>query len=701
MLLAVPADSVVIARQAKIVTPTISGAPTAPGLTGHFAVTPSNAVLPHAASSLSVPSLAPSLRLNSATALPAPIRAAVPFSAPAEAPRAVSAEHAFVPQAVVSDASEAVLPEAVRPAANDAPASGDARFQAASRLVARETAEWTRSAPADGPAPSAQPSSPRRSTLAKAALWTGVGALGLSAAASLPVAAPAVLVAAKGWLAWGGFSALAASTYLKPAAERGAAVPAPDAPKTGLFAEYRTGWARIGHAFDAQKALSRRVGDSDAAAFSAWWRGGLRAGLYASVAALLFMLGGALGAKVLTGVIGAAQAAASTAAPISDVSIAAAPFWGQLLGTLGPALVLETVLLKVVFDGSKSLLSRFTTPKTAAAVAGAAAVLGGLVAASFLTTDLAVLLPMAGIEAAIVWSYARSGSLLPALAARGAITWLSLESARVSVWLSFGTTGALAGLPGWIGFGAAGLLLAALLLAASRLGLQGALQAPGRALAALGERWRSPSADGAPAAFFPVLQAGLLWGLVTFATGDITYRLVSLVAPIAESAPDILAKVLTGPLDIVIFNFIIVGFLEEFVFRRNLFKPIRERLEKRGLSPRAVFWAAAVVSSLIFSYAHYIDFGALLARFGIGAGGAAAAAGSYVWSWASFSARATAGAVLAYQYWRSRMLLVPIVAHFASNTMEGLGLRWGWEAFLLMAAGALLLSLWRPKAKTA
>lgn len=46
----------------------------------------------------------------------------------------------------------------------------------------------------------------------------------------------------------------------------------------------------------------------------------------------------------------------------------------------------------------------------------------------------------------------------------------------------------------------------------------------------------------------------------------------------------------------------------------------------------------------------------------------------------------------------SGLLMIPIVAHFWANSMEGLGLRWGLPAFLALAAGALLLSfVFRPK----
>ncbi|MDX6769689.1 MAG: CPBP family intramembrane glutamic endopeptidase [Elusimicrobiota bacterium] len=629
---------------------------------------------------LSAPSPSASLRVSAAVLSIDPLVLPAPSAAPAPAPRAVRAADAPVADAPVAYPA---VPAAVRSspgepvfaAPADAPRPGqDPRFERASRLVARETAGWS-----------------------KAAMWTGVGALGLSAVAAAPVAVPAALVAAKGWLAWGGFSALAASTFLKPAADRGAVVPAPPAPATGRFAEYRTALRGALHALAVQKTLEARVGDRDRGAFSTWLLGGLRSGLLVSGIALLTMLAGGAAAKAWSLALPGLKTTAAAAAPAADLSsVATAPFLTQLSAFVAPALVLETVALKVVFDGGCALLRKVLPPGAAAWTAGALAVATTVFAMSFVTTELSVLLPVAGIEAAIVWAYARSGSLWTALAARGLITVLALESARVSVWLNFGAAGALAGLPAWTGMAVAGLLALGLLYAARSGGLKAALAAPGRALGALGEWWRGPSLDGRPKSFWPVMKAGLLWGLVTYAVGDLAYRVVGLVAPApaTEAAPEILAKVLTGPLDLVLFNFVIVGLLEEFVFRRNLFKPMRNWLEKRRLSPRAVFWTAALASSLIFSYVHYIDFGALLADLGIGGGNAVpGAAGAYDWAWTSFTARAAAGVVLAYQYWRSGLLLVPIVAHFASNTMEGLGLRWGVEAFLLMAAGALLLQL--------
>lgn len=648
---------------------------------------------------VSVPSLRAGLGVvTAAPSLTAPSLSGLSLSAPsiAAAPSPLSAPSAFSAPAAVPAAAVAAPEAAVFAAPAESP-SADPKSLAVQAVVDREVAAWeVRSAPADAPSAGA-PRPAGRPGLAKAALWTGVGALGLSALGSVPGVAPDLLVAAKGWLAAGGFTALTASRFLGPAADKAAAVPAPPAPAEGRFAAYRTGWRGVEHALDVQKTFEKRVGDGERSAFTAWLGGGLRAGYYASGAALLSMLAGGAVAKAYSLASTAFTAAVQTApaAPAGTAAVAAAPFWGQFGAFVAPALVLETVLLKGVFDGGRAVLGKVLAPRAAAVVAGGLAVAGSVAAMSLLTTELSVLLPIAGLEAAVVWAYARSGSLLAALAARALITLLALESARVGAWLAYGTAGTLAGLPAWTGVAVAGLLVLGYLFVAKDLGWSAALRAPGRALGALGDWWRAPAADGRPKGVFPVLKSGLLWGLVTYAVGDLAYRAVQLLegASGAEAAPGILVKVLTGPLDLLLFNFVIVGFLEEFVFRRNLFKPMREWIEKRGLSPRAVFWTAALGSSLIFSYVHYIDFAGLLAKIGIGLGGAAGVAGSYDWAWASFIARAASGVVLAYQYWRSGLLLVPIVAHFAANTMEGLGLRWGPEAFLLMAAGALLLQL--------
>lgn len=620
-----------------------------------------------------------------------------------EAPKVASLLPPGVEAALPLVASE---PPAAAGAVQDAAASPRGNFAAkagaVNALVAGEIASWSRLSPPDdipvsASAPRSVSPSPQprgRARLAKAALWTGAGALGLSALGSMPALAPAALIAVKGWLAWGGFSALTAARYLGPAADAAATVAPPPSPAEGRFAEYRTAWRRILHAFDAQKTFESRVGGARAGAFKDWLAGGLRAGVYAVGGALVAMLAGGAVAKLIA--LGTAAAATSAAASSGAAAVATAPFWSLLGAALLPALLLETLLLKAVFDGGRAVLGRFLTPRRAALTAGGAAVLLSVGATAVFTTSLSVLLPVAGIEAALLWAYARSGSLLAVLAARAGVTVLAMESLRAMLWLKWGAAGVLAGLPAWTGGAVAGLLALALVVQVRALGWRAALAAPGRGLAALGERWRAPSVDGRPKSFFPILKSGLLWGLVTYAVGDLAYRAAGVLAPPEASLPGILVKVLTGPLDIVLFNFVLVGFLEEFVFRRNLFRPLRQWLETRRLSPRAVFWAAGLLSSLIFSFAHYIDFTPLLAQLGLVDGAVAAdAAGAYDWGLASFVARVAAGLALAYQYWRSGVLLIPITAHFAANTMEGLGLRWGVEAFLLVAVGALLLQLAR------
>ena len=76
----------------------------------------------------------------------------------------------------------------------------------------------------------------------------------------------------------------------------------------------------------------------------------------------------------------------------------------------------------------------------------------------------------------------------------------------------------------------------------------------------------------------------------------------------------------------------------------------------------------------------------------------------YTWfctRFAAFYGLIQQGVVLAGLYRWSGILLVPIAAHFWADTMEGLGLRWGFPAFLALAAGALILSfLFRPKTAT-
>jgi membrane protease YdiL (CAAX protease family) len=270
----------------------------------------------------------------------------------------------------------------------------------------------------------------------------------------------------------------------------------------------------------------------------------------------------------------------------------------------------------------------------------------------------------------------------------------SLEAARLGAWIKFGPVVALAGLPPvWGGVIVLGLVLAAV-----------ALKSPALRLAEIGKEWLAPEPGQRPKNPWRVLSAGLMMGLVVYAIGDLVYWAVNWLSPSHEPAPAILAKMLTGGVDLVLYNFVIVGVLEEFIFRRGLFKWMNDKFDKiKKFTSSQAFWIAAVGSAIIFSGVHYIDWGAVMAKFGLGdATTAAGMGGAYAFTWAGFVARSVLGVVLAWIYKRSGFLMIPIIAHFWADSMEGLGLRWGLGAFAALAAGAMLIALIRrPKAKTA
>jgi membrane protease YdiL (CAAX protease family) len=137
------------------------------------------------------------------------------------------------------------------------------------------------------------------------------------------------------------------------------------------------------------------------------------------------------------------------------------------------------------------------------------------------------------------------------------------------------------------------------------------------------------------------------------------------------------------------------------VFRRGLFRSVYGRFQKWGLTGGKLFWAAAAASGLLFSGAHYVDFGLLLARVGIGDAAAASGLGGvYAFTLGGFLSRAVLGAALAWLYAESGVLLLPILAHFFADSLEGLGLHWGFAPLLAMAAGALLVQRAWNKGRT-
>ncbi|MBI5245701.1 MAG: CPBP family intramembrane metalloprotease [Elusimicrobia bacterium] len=564
-----------------------------------------------------------------------------------------------------------------------------AQFAALAPARAAASAET----PDDVPAPKAQAPNKGRPGLSKTLLISGAVLVGVSlTAAAAPALLPAALVAAKGALAWAGLGAMAASRFWR---EPGAApdVPrGPPAPAGGSFSSFKVAWAAARDSAAAQKSFEQNVGGSSWESFKTWLLGALRTGLYWMAPSLLLMLGGAILAKagmMLTTAITAA-AAATPAAPAAGAAINTIPMSMLLMNFVPMALAGEAACVAVYFAVEK-IAEKLGAGKASFWLGMAAAL--GLAAGVVLTLTHApfIVAVTLALEAGVIWTAAKSRSFAAALSLRGILTMFSLLAAMLGAWLNFGVAGALVGLPAVWG----GLAVGALALLAWKL------KSPGLELKAIGEWWKTDEPGQKPKSPGRILSSGLVWGLVVYAIGDLTFWAVNAIAPGAEPAPAILAKMLTASVVLVLYNFVIVGVLEEYVFRRGLFKMMNDKFEKWGLTMKKAFWVAAIGSALIFSGVHYIDWGAIMAKIGMGDPAASSGlAGAYAFTWAGFVARSVLGVVLAGIYKRSGLILIPIVAHFWADSMEGLGLRWGFPAFLALAAGALLVSFFfKPKPK--
>ncbi len=541
-------------------------------------------------------------------------------------------------------------------------------------------------APVTRDIPAPKPNNPdnSRPRLSKNLLIGGATLVALALAASaMPALLPAAVISAKGLLAWSGLGAMAASRYFREPVNAPDVPRGPPAPRGGSFSSFKAAWTAARDSAAAQRSFEKRVGGADKESFKDWLLGGMRTGLYWMAPSLLLMLVGAgiaKGGMLLLG-IKAAAAAPAAAAMI--------PFTAMIGTYLPITLALEAASVALFFGVTK-LASKLGAGKASVWLGGAVAL--GLAAGVLmsLTASPFIILVSLSLEAGVLWAAHRSNSFVAPLALRGILTLFSLEAARLGAWIKIGGAGVLVGLPPvWGGVAVAGLVLLAI-----------KLKAPGLSIKEIGSWWNAEDKGQKPKTPGRVLSAGLVWGLVLYAIGDLTYWAVNAIAPGAEPAPGILAKMLTSGVDLVLYNFIIVGLLEEYVFRRGLFKMMNDKLDKWGLSLQKAFWLAAVGSALIFSGVHYIDWGAMLAKIGMGdpAASSGLAAGAYAFTWAGFVARSVLGVVLAWMYKRSGLLMIPIVAHFWADLMEGLGLRWGLPAFLALAAGALLLSfVFRPK----
>lgn len=550
---------------------------------------------------------------------------------------------------------------------------------AASTPEAREAVPAIDSPKANRPAPT-----PGRPVLSRNLLITGASLVGVSLiAAAVPALMPAAVVAWKGAFAWSGLAAMAASRYWRSPGSAPDAPRGPPAKAGGSFSSFKAAWTAARDSAAAQRSFETRVGGSSWSSFRDWALGGLRTGLYWMAPALLLMLGGAALAKGAIVALGLKTAAAAQA------SAALIPMSTLLGGMIPMALAAETANIAVFF-GVQALARKLGAGRAAPWLGGAAALALAAVVLMNLTSAPFVIMVSLALEAGVLWTAQRSQSLLAPLALRGILTVFSLEAARLGAWIKVGAAGSLIGLPAvWGGVAVLGLVLLAV-----------KLKAPGLDLAGIGRWWKTEDPGQRPKSPWRILSAGLVWGLVVYAIGDLTFWGVNALAPGHEPAPAILAKMLTAGVDLVLYNFVIVGLLEEYVFRRGVFKSMNDWLDKKGLKPGKAFWTAAIASALVFSGVHYIDWGAMMGWFGLGdATASSGLGGAYAFTWAGFMARSVLGVVLAWIYKRSGLLLIPIVAHFWADSMEGLGLAFGLPVFLALAAGALALSfLFKPKA---
>jgi len=528
-----------------------------------------------------------------------------------------------------------------------------------------------------------QASAPGRPVLSKSLLIAGASLVGVAlAAVAVPALLPAAVVAWHGTIAWAGLASMAASRFWRAPGAAPDVPLGPPAPAGGALSSFKTAWAAARDSAAAQRSFEIRVGGGSWAALRDWFIGGLRTGMYWMGPALMAMVGGAVVAKAVGLLFFGAKAAAATGAAAEAAAISVIPLSTLLLSIVPMAIASQAAGVALYF-GVEWLARRLGAGRAAPWLGGAAALaLAGGVLMTMTAAPFVVITTLA-LEAGVIWTAASSRSFVAPLALRGLLTLFSLEAARLAAWLTAGSAGVLAGLPAVWG----GVAIGALVLLAWKM------KAPGLRIAEIGSWWKADAPGQRPRSPGRILSAGLLWGMIVYAIGDLVFWGVNALSPGHEPVPDILAKMLTSPVDLVLYNFVIVGLLEEYVFRRGLFKAMNDKLEKWGLSIGKAFWIAAVASALIFSGVHYVDWGAIMSKLGFGApADSSGLAGAYAFSWAGFVARSVLGVVLAWMYKRSGILLIPIVAHFWADSMEGLGLRWGMPAFLALAVGALVLS---------
>lgn len=444
-------------------------------------------------------------------------------------------------------------------------------------------------------------------------------------------------------------------------------------------------------ALTAHERFEARVGGGAPAAFRNWLLSGLRSTAYWIPISLLAMLAGAVVASPLKLVSGGLDLAQTeTGHWLLRQS------WPRLAGKVMAIEVLGQVYLMGGFVGLKVLFRRMKFKSRDSDIA-AAAILAACYLSFLLINGFAWMqaAPLLGIQVALFYAYARTRTLLVPGAANVVMGLASLYSARMVVLLTanLGSLDALPGIPGARGvlavFGLSlGLFVA---LAAGRFHREGwnffkaEASAQWERLRSTGLSWSGPSdLPRSPLALAPV---SMLWGIGIYLTSYLTYYAAYWFFPQGETVPAMLKQTLLMPFDMLLYVFMIGAALEEVIFRKGLFQAIFNRLASN--SPDRRFWLAAVVSAVVFSGFHFIDFSVVLRFLGVNASKLIQSMMMvYGFSWAGFLGRVAAGLLLALLYHRAGILLIPIIAHFTSNLLEAVGLRWG-QPWFLAAVGVI------------
>ena len=497
---------------------------------------------------------------------------------------------------------------------------------------------------------------------------------------------------------------LSLAKFIRPAAAvEGRAAYFPDIPPRwrGALDRFLPTFMELARGADgalrAHERFEGEVGGGDVGAYRRWTLSALRVAAYWIPLSLLAMLAGALAASPLKLVAGGLGLAGTP-----EGRWLLAQSWPRLAARMAALSVLEQAYVLGAFAGLEALLRRAGIERRRAAAASAVLV-GACFLAHLLWSGFGWMraAPLLAIQGALTYCYARTRTLLAPSAANAALGLMSLYSARMVVLLTanLGSVDSLPGIPGLTGVLAvfcAALALFAALAAKNRWSgwrwdfLRAESAAQWERARALGGWWSAPSEIAqSPLALAP---AGLLWGVGVYLASYLTYYAVSALAPAGESVPAALKQVLLMPFDMLLYVFLIGAALEEAIFRYGLFNALAG--DPRGKNEGSRFWPAVVGSAAIFSAFHFIDFGGFARILGLNVSTLVRSLMVvYGFSWPGFAGRVAAGVVLALLYSRSRALLLPIVAHFTSNFLEAIGLRWGLSWFLAAVAGIFALQI--------